>query len=163
RVRVCHGDRGRSRTQLGGLRQSLHSGTASSVPKDTARIARAASPKGNRYMQERDALVVIYDDANCAGLFSLRGQLVETLWRLAPVTTMQFAKGRSDRRAAELVISYPVGASYVPRMFWLRLLIEPRFSRSMGWLPTEHRHAGSISERHEQFRDAPYTNPHGLS
>jgi transposase len=32
------------------------------VPEDTARVARAAFPKGNVYIQMRDVLGSIYDD-----------------------------------------------------------------------------------------------------
>ncbi len=32
------------------------------IPEETARVARAAFPKGNVYMQMRDVLGVIYDD-----------------------------------------------------------------------------------------------------
>jgi transposase len=39
------------------------------VPEDTARVARAAFPKGNPYMHMRDVLGTIYDDADFAELF----------------------------------------------------------------------------------------------
>jgi len=73
------------------------------IPDDTARIARAAFPKGNVYMQMRDVFGTIYDDGLFASLFSLRGRPAETPWRLALVTVMQFAEGLSDRQAAEAV------------------------------------------------------------
>lgn len=67
------------------------------IPDDTARVARASFPKGNVYMQMRDILGAIYDDALFAPLFAVRGRPAETPWRLALVTVMQFAEGLSDR------------------------------------------------------------------
>lgn len=82
---------------------SLHSEPIGPVPDETARVARAAFPKGNTYMQMRDVLGAIYDDATFADLFSVRGRSAEAPWRLALVTVMQFAEGLSDRQAAEAV------------------------------------------------------------
>jgi transposase len=73
------------------------------IPDDTARVARAAFPKGNVYMQMRDVFGAIYDDILFAPLFAVRGRPAETPWRLALVTVMQFAEGLSDRQAAEAV------------------------------------------------------------
>jgi transposase len=73
------------------------------VPADTARVAHAAFPTGNRYMQLRDVLGAIYTDAQVAALFAPRGQPAVAPWRLALVTVMQFAEGVSDRQAAEAV------------------------------------------------------------
>ncbi len=74
-----------------------------SVPEATARVAQAAFPKGNVYLQMRDVLGVVYTDASFALLFARRGRPAETPWRLALVTIMQFAEGLSDRQAAEAV------------------------------------------------------------
>jgi transposase len=73
------------------------------VPAETARVAQAAFPKGNVYMQMRDALGTVYDDAGFAALFATRGRPAEAPWRLALVTVMQFAEGLSDRQAADAV------------------------------------------------------------
>ncbi len=73
------------------------------IPEDTARVARAAFPKGNVYMQMRDAPGTVYDDASFAALFATRGRPAEAPWRLALVTVMQFAEGLSDRQTAEAV------------------------------------------------------------
>ena len=75
----------------------------SPVPEETARIARAAYPKGNIYMQLRDTLGTIYEDEQFADLFPQRGQPAEAPWRLALVCVMQFLEGLSDRQAAEAV------------------------------------------------------------
>jgi transposase len=73
------------------------------VPAETARVARAAFPHGSRYLQMRDALGTIFTDTDFAALYPARGRPVETPWRLALVTVMQFAEGLSDRQAAEAV------------------------------------------------------------
>jgi len=75
----------------------------SPVSEETARIARAAYPKGNVYMQMRDALGTIYEDECFAHLFPNNGQPAEAPWRLALVTIMQFAEGLSDRQVADAV------------------------------------------------------------
>jgi transposase len=82
---------------------SLHPQSPGPVPEATARVARAAFPKGNVYMAMRDVLGVVYDDASFAPLFAARGRPAEAPWRLALVTVMQFAEGLSDRQAAEAV------------------------------------------------------------
>ena len=73
------------------------------VPQDTARVARAAFPKGNLYMQMRDVLGTIYADEDFSELFEVRGRPSIAPWRLALVTVMQFSEGLSDRQAAEAV------------------------------------------------------------
>lgn len=73
------------------------------IPEATARIARAAYPKGNRYLQLRDTLGTIYEDEQFADLFPQRGQPAETPWRLALVCVLQFLEGLSDRQAADAV------------------------------------------------------------
>ena len=73
------------------------------VPEETARIARAAYPRGNIYLQLRDTLGTIYEDEQFADLFPQRGQPAEAPWRLALVCVMQFREGLSDRQAANAV------------------------------------------------------------
>lgn len=73
------------------------------VPAETARVARAAFPRGSRYLHMRDGLGTIFTDADFAARYPGRGRPVETPWRLALVTVMQFAEGLSDRQAAEAV------------------------------------------------------------
>jgi len=75
------------------------------IPEETARIAHAAFPKGNPYMQLHDALGPIYDRQSFAPLFSKLGQPAEDPARLALTTIMQFAEGLSDRQAADAVRS----------------------------------------------------------
>src|SRR5262245_11171524 len=73
------------------------------VPEDTARVARAAFPKGNPYLLLRDTLGTIFQDADFTALFSLVGQPGLSPWRLTLVTIMQFRENLADRQAAEAV------------------------------------------------------------
>lgn len=75
------------------------------VPAETARIAKAAFPKGNAYLKLRDELSNLYEDQRFADLFSRRGQPAESPGRLAMVTVLQFAENLSDRQAADAVRS----------------------------------------------------------
>jgi transposase len=83
---------------------SLRPQVAYLVPEETARVARAAFPKGtNLYMRMRDQLGSIFDDQQFAHLFSPTGQPALSPHRLALVTIMQFAEGLSDLQAADAV------------------------------------------------------------
>jgi len=72
------------------------------IPEDTARVAKAAFPKGNLYIQMRDVLGSIYDDEDFSELFEVRGRPAVAPWRLALVTLMQFSEGLSDRQGRRL-------------------------------------------------------------
>jgi transposase len=82
---------------------SLPPSGSAPIPEETARLARAISPKGTVYMQIRDQLGVIYEDHSFAALFSTRGQPAEAPWRLMLVCIFQFIEGLTDRQAAEAV------------------------------------------------------------
>ena len=84
-------------------RRSLHSHASSPIPDDTQRVARAAFPRGNLYLQVADCLGAIYHDAQFAALFPKRGQPAASPARLALATVLQFAEGLSDRQAADAV------------------------------------------------------------
>src|ERR671923_165689 len=73
------------------------------VPEETARVARAAFPRGTRWMRLRDELGVIYEDGAFQPLCSTRGRPAEAPWRLALVGVLQFADDLSDRQAADAV------------------------------------------------------------
>jgi transposase len=73
------------------------------VPEDTVRVAKAAFPKGNVYIEMRNVLGSIYEDEDFSELFEVRGRPAIAPWRLALVTVMQFSEGLSDRQAAEAV------------------------------------------------------------
>jgi transposase len=75
------------------------------IPQETARIARAANPKGTLAMWLRDELGAIYSDEEFADLYPQRGQPALAPWRLALVTLLQYAEDLTDRQAAEAVRS----------------------------------------------------------
>ncbi len=83
---------------------SLQPQSLGPVPFDTARVARAAFPKGTRCLRIADALGgAPYDDAAFADLFPVRGQPAEAPARLALATVLQFVEGLTDREAADAV------------------------------------------------------------
>lgn len=84
---------------------TLHPHSIDPIPEETVRVARAAFPKGNRYMRMRDELGVFYQDEQFAALFPARGQSAESPWRVALVMVLQYAEGLSDRQAADAVRS----------------------------------------------------------
>ena len=71
------------------------------VPAATARVARAASRKGNPLLKRRDELGTLFADADFADLVPTRGQPGRAPWRLALVTRLQFRDNLADRQAAE--------------------------------------------------------------
>jgi transposase len=73
------------------------------VPEETARVAHAAFPHGNVFMQVRDTLGTIYTDEPFADLFPTHGQPAFAPWRLALVTVFQFIENLTDRQAADAV------------------------------------------------------------
>ena len=50
---------------------SLHPHVIAPVPEETARVARAAFPKGHPYLTFRDALGTIFQDEDFTALFPL--------------------------------------------------------------------------------------------
>ena len=73
------------------------------LPEDTARVARAAFPKGNTYLRVYDALGPIFTNPQLAALFPKDGQPAVAPAQLALATIFQFAEGLSDRQAADAV------------------------------------------------------------
>ena|SRR5712691_7254952 len=84
---------------------SLHPQATYPIPAATQRVARAAFPHGNVYIQVADHLGNIYHDTQFSALFPTRGQPAEAPARLALATLLQFAEGLSDRQAADAVRS----------------------------------------------------------
>ena len=82
---------------------SLPSEPLGPVPDQTARIARAAFPRGNPYRRVADTVGPIFDDAAFADRYAKEGQPAEAPWRLALVTLFQCAEGLADRQAADAV------------------------------------------------------------
>jgi FAD/FMN-containing dehydrogenase len=81
---------------------SLHTSLDSTIPEETIRVAHAAFPKGNVFMQMRDALGPLYTNAQFAPLFSHTGQPAEDPARLALVRTLW-----------EALVPYGTGGTYV--------------------------------------------------
>ena len=71
------------------------------VPEETARVARAAFPKGHPYLLLRDELGPLFQDEDFADLYPRRGQPALSPWRLALVTILQFREGLSDPQTAD--------------------------------------------------------------
>src|SRR3989454_2552302 len=82
---------------------SLHPHVIEPVPEETARVARAAFPKGHPSLTFRDALGTIVQDEDFAALFPAWGRPGLPPWRLAWVTIMPFRENLADRQAAEAV------------------------------------------------------------
>src|SRR6516165_6658238 len=95
---------------------SLHPYVIAPVPEETARVARAAFPKGHPYLTFRDALGTLFQDEDFATLFPLAGQPGLPPWRLALVTIMQFRENLADRQAAEAVRAHRLEVSAESRL-----------------------------------------------
>ncbi len=74
-----------------------------SIPEETARVARAACPKGTLAMRLRDEVGELYQDKHVVSLYPIEGQPAYEAWRLAIVTVLQYAEGLTDRQAANAV------------------------------------------------------------
>src|SRR5262249_47008600 len=141
---------------------SLHPQATYPIPEETQRVARAAFPRGNIYMQVADRLGPLYHDTQFAALFPTRGQPAEAPARLALATVRQFAAGLSDRQAADAVRSridwkYVLGLDLTDPGFHHTVLSEFRtrlivgkaerllldtlltLARTQGWLKTRGR------------------------
>jgi transposase len=79
---------------------SLPPATSAPVPALPATVARAACPRGHRYLATRATLGTRFAGQDFGDLFSSRGQPGDPPWRLARVTVLPFAEGLSDRQAA---------------------------------------------------------------
>jgi len=73
------------------------------IPDETHRVAHAAFPKGNLYLQLRDRFGMLYHNHQFAHLFAHEGQPALAPARLALVLIFQFIEGVSDRQAADNV------------------------------------------------------------
>jgi transposase len=82
---------------------SLRSPAGYLVPDETVRVARAAFPKGNVYMEMQAELGMLYTNHQFASLFSETGQPAEDPARLALILVMQTIEGLPDRQAADAV------------------------------------------------------------
>lgn len=82
---------------------SLHPVPAPEIPETTARVARAAFPKGCLAMRVREELGVLFKDTDFAAAFPTRGGPGLSPGMLAAVSVMQFAERLTDRQAADAV------------------------------------------------------------
>ena len=73
------------------------------IPDETARIARAAFPQGNRYLLLRERFGMLFDNQHFAHLFAPAGKPALAPARLAVVIILQFMEDLSDQQAAEAV------------------------------------------------------------
>ena len=95
---------------------SLKAPLFSVVPAETARVAHAAFPKGNRYLLLRDTFGPLFESTQFQHLFSFEGRPAQDPARLAVITILQFAERLSDEQAADAVRS---------RIDWKYLLALP--------------------------------------
>ena len=82
---------------------SLHPQPIGEVPAETARVSRAAFPKGTLVTRLRDEFSALYQDEDFRRFYPARGQPCLAPWRLALVTVFQFLEQLSDRQAADAV------------------------------------------------------------
>jgi transposase len=73
------------------------------VPEQTARMARAASRKGNLAMRIRDELGQVYDDGRFTTAFGVRGRPGISPGQLMIASVLQFCENLTDRQAGEAV------------------------------------------------------------
>jgi len=75
------------------------------MPEDTERVANAAFPTGNRYLQLRDTFGPLFNSSDFQHLFSPEGRPAQDPARLAVITIVQFVERLSDEQAANAVRS----------------------------------------------------------
>ena len=73
------------------------------VPELTARVAKAAFPKGNLAIRIRDELGEVYADGRFASAFGVRGRPGISPGQLMMATVLQFTENLTDRQAADAV------------------------------------------------------------
>jgi transposase len=82
---------------------SLEPRSDDGVPELTARMVRAAFPKGTLAVRIREALGSVFEDEDFAEAFPGQGRPAASPGGLALVSVLQFAEGLSDRQAADQV------------------------------------------------------------
>jgi len=106
---------------------SLRSEPIGDIPAETARVARAAFPKGTIVTRLRDEFSVLYEDEGFRKFYPTRGQPALPPWRLALVTVLQCLEQLSDRQAADAVRGridwkYALGLELTDRGFHFSVL-----------------------------------------
>src|SRR4051794_34245899 len=110
---------------------SLRPEPVGEIPAETARVARAAFPKGTVVTRLRDEFGELYRDEDFRSLYPRRGQPGLAPWRLALVTVFQFLEHLSDRQAADAVraridCKYALGLELTDPGFHFSVLTEFR-------------------------------------
>src|ERR687890_1436149 len=110
---------------------SLRPEPVGEIPAETARVARAAFPKGTVVTRLRDEFDALSEDEDFRSLYPARGQPGLTPWRLALVTVFQFLEHLSDRQAADAVRAridweYALGLELTDPGFYFSVLGEFR-------------------------------------
>jgi transposase len=82
---------------------SLEPRSDDGVPELTARVVRAAFPRGTLAIRIREALGLLFADEDFAAAFPRRGRPAVSPGALALVSVLQYAEGLSDRQAADQV------------------------------------------------------------
>jgi transposase len=82
---------------------SLEPRSDDGVPELTARVVRAAFPKGTLAIRIRETLGPLFGDEEFAAAFPRRGRPAVSPGALALVSVLQYAEGLSDRQAADQV------------------------------------------------------------
>ena len=128
----------------------LHPNPIGEIPSETARVARAAFPKGTVVMRLRDEFSTLYQDEDFRALYPSKGQPALAPWRLALVTVFQFLEHLSDRQAADAVRAridwkYALGLELTDPGFHFSVLAEFRARLVAG--QAEHRLLDTMLER----------------
>nr|WTB11047.1 transposase [Streptomyces antimycoticus] len=76
---------------------------APAVPESTARVARAAFPRGCLAMRIRDEFGVVFESERFVAAFAHRGGPSVSPGMLALVSVLQYAERLTDRQAADAV------------------------------------------------------------
>src|SRR5215217_3934794 len=110
---------------------SLRPEPIAEIPAETARVARAACPKGTIVTRLRDEFSALYQDEDFRALYPTLGQPGLAPWRLALVTVLQFLEHLSDRQAADAVRAridwkYALGLELIDPGFHFSVLAEFR-------------------------------------
>jgi len=123
------------------------------IPLETARIARAAFPKGTLVTRLREEFSDLYKDEDFKALYPNQGQPGLAPWRLALVTVLQFLEHLSDRQAADAVRAridwkYALGLELTDPGFHFSVLTEFRARLVAG--QAEHMLLDNMLQRFKQ-------------